>query len=127
MIDYNPQLLLEDHSLDIPPYLQRNEDGTLRWPAIAVAVVADRARRAQEIPSVSFEDRLEEGRDKDRAAAANIRLQYERATSVRKSMEDTVKRAEKARQRALDKERKARIIHKNRVDFAKTFKWDWEK
>lgn len=121
MIKYNLQLLLEDHSLEIPPALQRNADGSLRFPEVSINTLP----KSDELPRcewADYEDRAARGRRIDAIAAQSIRRDMEKTVQDRKRSESIEKREKNIKA----KEQKAKIIQQHREEFAKTFKWGWE-
>ena len=115
-----PMLLsLEDHSLEIPAFLLRNSDGTLKYPKLAVAAVTatetpkDAEWSPPPLPRVgdlTTRDREVIRRLLDRSETASLLKQRERNTA-------------KSEQKRLDKERHNKHKTVQREVFLKHFKW----
>lgn len=125
---YDPQLLLEDHSLEIPPFLQRNEDGTFRFPGLPSGGqrVGQYSSSAEDDYWADYEARARQGRDRDAGVAALLVTEIQQTNEAAKAMGDAERRIERARQKAAEKERKNKIRLKQREEQLKSFKWSWE-
>jgi len=119
---HEQKLLLEDHSQEIPPFLQRNEDGTMKYPGIPVAVTANVT------PPTREENRhLDKWgwpvNPADEKARKLLLADQDRVQSIKKAESTKASRAKQA----AEAEIKRKALLASKANFLQHFKWDWEK
>lgn len=113
-------LLLTDRSFEIPAFLQRNSDGSFRYPDVAVPLLPVFTATVTDIPEPA--PRLTEA---DLKAIEEIKAQEAAGLTVQKMFEQDRREERKIRKNA-EKERLKENRLKQRKVFAQHFKWDWE-
>lgn len=114
-------LLLNDHSLEIPPFLQRNEDGSFTHPDTAIPVLAT--------VTLTREERRQLDRwgwpvnEHDEKVKRELLLQ-EQARHSERSKESS--KAARAKAKA-EQELKAQQLAAGRKNFLQHFQWDFHK
>lgn len=115
------QKLLCDHSLEIPPFLQRNEDGSFAHPDTAIPVSAT--------VTLTREERRQLDRwgwpvnEHDEKVKRELLLQ-EKARTTERSKESS--KAARAKAKA-EQDLKAQQLAAGRKNFMQHFQWDFHK
>lgn len=98
---------LEDHSLEIPAYLARNEDGSMKYPGVVTAAVKPAPTSSD--PFVMTPEEL--GRQKDRQAIKQIKAAQTRDANRKESEDARVKREMRQAKRAQEEKTLQKARH----------------
>lgn len=122
MDERSPMKLLRDYSLEIPPFLQRNENGTFTHPNTAIPLVT-----AAVTPTHEENRQLDKWgwpvNPADEKARKLLLADQERVQTIKKAESS---KASRAKQAELD-EIKRKAVLASKANFLQHFKWDWEK
>lgn len=108
-------LLLCDHSLEIPPFLQRAKDNTLKYPSMPVANVDIVTGTVTPMPRWPV-------CEADEIAKKELLMQE----ATRQRLKAIVGYQEKKAEKALDKERHKAHREAQKKVFHKHFRWSYE-
>lgn len=120
---HSPMKLLRDYSLEIPPFLQRNEDGSFTHPNTAIPLVTATVTRPTPEENLKLDKWGWPANPADEKARKLLLADQERVQAIKKTESS---KASRAKQAELDEiKRKATLASK--ANFLQHFKWDWEK
>ena len=119
-----PVLLLEDHSLEIPPFLQRLPDGPLKYMGLAVPEMPPAASTT--VPSDSGDYRAVTGALTPHDLEVIEQLKRDQDLHRIETAQD---RAREARERRKEQQEQIaqRTVAARRNFLKQGFKWEWEK
>lgn len=120
------QLLLEDRSAEIPPFLRRTSRGGFMYPNIAIPaspLSKDIVTAPVTNDADALAERIAEGRRRDELVAK----QLQKAEAEQHRERSKQSNAETARKRAIDKEKKNELKQSQRNHFLEHFRWEWDK
>lgn len=123
MDEHLPMKLLRDYSLEIPPFLQRNEDGTYTHPNTAIPLVTATVTGPTPEENLKLDKWGWPVNPADEKARKLLLADQERVQAIKKTESSKVSRAKQAE---LDEiKRKATLASK--ANFLQHFKWDHQK
>jgi hypothetical protein len=126
--------LLPNYSMEIPPFLKRNEDGSFQYPNLSQFSFGRTHDHTGSYRAVTL---APEDRGPGYTATKHGYPLTEHDRKVMSELEGTQAAIERERRkessaasyakRKLDKERKQQIQQSQRLNFHQHFRWDWEK